>query len=203
MCSACRGRTDDCSRRAQPRHRPSARLDRPGGCRRPTSSARTSRENTTRPSIIPARPRKPARRFRRLIHCCLAPGSARPAGSAPTATPRAAASCRRCPCRAGCGPAVRSSFQAISRSATTATRTSRIADVALKEGRTGALCFVTVEHRLEANGALVLEERQDIVYREPRRPARGAAKTPPLAEQRHAPAPDEGGRRRCCSAIRR
>ena len=47
-----------------------------------------------------------------------------------------------------------------------ARRTSRIADVTLKLGRSGSLCFVTVEHRLEANGSLVLEERQDIVYRE-------------------------------------
>ena len=44
-------------------------------------------------------------------------------------------------------------------------RVSRIADVALKEGRTGPLCFVTVEHRVEANGVLAIEERQDVVYR--------------------------------------
>lgn len=44
-------------------------------------------------------------------------------------------------------------------------RTSRIEGVALKEGRTGPLCFVTVLHRMEANGATVIEERQDIVYR--------------------------------------
>ena len=45
-------------------------------------------------------------------------------------------------------------------------RISRIEDVVLKQGRSGTLCFVTVSHRLEANGALVLEERQDIVYRD-------------------------------------
>lgn len=56
-------------------------------------------------------------------------------------------------------------------------RISRIQDVALKRGRSGALCFVTVEHRLEANGALVLEERQDIVYREMAAP--GSAVKPP------------------------
>jgi 3-methylfumaryl-CoA hydratase len=44
-------------------------------------------------------------------------------------------------------------------------RVSRIADVTLKEGSTGPLCFVTVEHRLEVRGRLALEERQDIVYR--------------------------------------
>ena len=44
-------------------------------------------------------------------------------------------------------------------------RTSSVSDVALKEGRAGPLCFVTVEHRIEANSVLAIEERQDIVYR--------------------------------------
>jgi 3-methylfumaryl-CoA hydratase len=46
-----------------------------------------------------------------------------------------------------------------------ATRISRIADVTLKEGSTGSLCFVTVEHAVEVGSQRVLEERQDIVYR--------------------------------------
>ncbi|MFB9950554.1 MaoC family dehydratase N-terminal domain-containing protein [Rhizobium puerariae] len=46
------------------------------------------------------------------------------------------------------------------------TRISRIADVAVKDGRSGVLCFVTVEHRSVVDGRLVVEERQDIVYRE-------------------------------------
>lgn len=62
-----------------------------------------------------------------------------------------------------------------------ATRTSRIEDVVLKVGRTGTLCFVTVRHHVAAKGTLVLEERQDIVYRELDAPG-GAAKTPPAAE---------------------
>lgn len=45
-------------------------------------------------------------------------------------------------------------------------RVSRISDVALKEGRTGRLCFVTVEHAVSVDGELAVEERQDIVYRE-------------------------------------
>jgi 3-methylfumaryl-CoA hydratase len=45
-------------------------------------------------------------------------------------------------------------------------RLSRIADVVLKEGRTGTLCFVTVEHRHFAGNELAIEERQHIVYRE-------------------------------------
>jgi 3-methylfumaryl-CoA hydratase len=47
----------------------------------------------------------------------------------------------------------------------TVRRVSRIADVALKEGRTGRLCFVTVEHVIEADGQTVLNETQNIVYR--------------------------------------
>jgi len=60
-------------------------------------------------------------------------------------------------------------------------RVSRITDVVLKEGRSGLLCFVTVEHRIEANGVPVLEERQDIVYRDLEGPE-GASKQPQVAE---------------------
>jgi 3-methylfumaryl-CoA hydratase len=45
-------------------------------------------------------------------------------------------------------------------------RISSIDDIVLKRGRTGELCFVTVSHRIEGNDALVIEERQDIVFRE-------------------------------------
>lgn len=45
-------------------------------------------------------------------------------------------------------------------------RRSRIADIAIKEGKTGTLCFVTVDHRIEADGVLRIEDRQTIVYRE-------------------------------------
>ncbi|MGI6854653.1 FAS1-like dehydratase domain-containing protein [Mesorhizobium sp. 1B3] len=45
------------------------------------------------------------------------------------------------------------------------TRISRIADVAHKQGRTGELVFVTVEHEVRSGGLLAIRERQDIVYR--------------------------------------
>lgn len=45
-------------------------------------------------------------------------------------------------------------------------REYRISDVSLKHGRSGTLCFVAVEHRVLADGALAIEESQDIVYRE-------------------------------------
>lgn len=61
------------------------------------------------------------------------------------------------------------------------TRNSRIADVAVKHGRSGLLCFVTVEHRSEVDGRLVVEEKQDIVYREAATAA-GAVKADDPAE---------------------
>jgi 3-methylfumaryl-CoA hydratase len=45
-------------------------------------------------------------------------------------------------------------------------RISRIADVTAKEGRTGRLCFVAVDHLIEVNGAELVRERQDLVYRD-------------------------------------
>ena len=60
-----------------------------------------------------------------------------------------------------------------------ATRTSLIEDVSLKEGRSGALCFVTVRHRIEVDGRLAIEERQDLVYRSSDGSARGRAPPSP------------------------
>lgn len=47
----------------------------------------------------------------------------------------------------------------------TVRRVSRIDDVLLKEGSSGPLCLVTVEHRLDVDGGLAIEETQNIVYR--------------------------------------
>lgn len=59
------------------------------------------------------------------------------------------------------------------------TRTSRIADVTMKEGRSGVLCFVTVHHTIAVDGETRVEERQDIVYRGADSGA--PSKTPPAA----------------------
>lgn len=64
-------------------------------------------------------------------------------------------------------------------------RVSRIADVVLKEGRSGTLCFVTVEHAFDVAGTIVIEEKQNIVYREAAT-AEDASK--PVAAQDAAPA---------------
>ena len=50
------------------------------------------------------------------------------------------------------------------------TRKSTVRDVVLKSGRSGALCFVTVDHAFTGPQGLVLTERHDIVYRAPRDP---------------------------------
>ncbi|MBS0455070.1 MAG: MaoC family dehydratase N-terminal domain-containing protein [Proteobacteria bacterium] len=58
-------------------------------------------------------------------------------------------------------------------------RTSRIADVRLKEGRTGPLVFVNVDHEIRADSELAISERHDIVYRE--FPAPGETPRPAVA----------------------
>lgn len=60
----------------------------------------------------------------------------------------------------------RFTFHAPLRAGTQATRTSTIASIESKTGRSGRLVFVTVEHRIEANGTLCIEEEHDIVYRD-------------------------------------
>jgi 3-methylfumaryl-CoA hydratase len=46
-------------------------------------------------------------------------------------------------------------------------KTSTILSVTRKEGRSGELIFVTVEHRLSTRTGLAIREEQDLVYREP------------------------------------
>lgn len=56
-----------------------------------------------------------------------------------------------------------------------AEKTSTIADVNVKQGASGPLAFVTVEHRLAAGGRTCIVEQHDIVYREDPRPGQSAA----------------------------
>jgi 3-methylfumaryl-CoA hydratase len=68
------------------------------------------------------------------------------------------------------------------------TRTSRIADVTMKTGSTGALCFVSVDHLVTTPRGTALRERQDIVYRDmssASAPAKPAA-PPPAAQHRES-----------------
>ncbi len=61
----------------------------------------------------------------------------------------------------------------------TVQRHSTIKDVVLKQGRTGPLCFVTVEHEISSDGRAALSERQDIVYRKAPPSGQGATKSAP------------------------
>jgi 3-methylfumaryl-CoA hydratase len=58
------------------------------------------------------------------------------------------------------------------------TRRSHITDVTLKEGRTGTLCFVTVEHEMSSPRGLAISELQTIVYRDATAPASPQAPRP-------------------------
>jgi 3-methylfumaryl-CoA hydratase len=69
-----------------------------------------------------------------------------------------------------------------------ATRTSRIADVTMKTGSTGVLCFVSVDHLVTTPRGTALRERQDIVYRDisTAQPPAKAAAAPPTATHRES-----------------
>jgi 3-methylfumaryl-CoA hydratase len=75
-------------------------------------------------------------------------------------------------------------------------RTSTIADVTVKEGRSGQLVFVKVRHELRCNGAAeaALFEFHDIVYREAQRPddvVPPPKAAPPEAAWRRTIVPDD------------
>ena len=62
-------------------------------------------------------------------------------------------------------------------------RTSTIADVTVKQGRSGDLCFVRVHHRIDGPQGTAIDEEHDIVYR-PMPPTHAAspAASPPAAQ---------------------
>jgi 3-methylfumaryl-CoA hydratase len=62
------------------------------------------------------------------------------------------------------------------------TRSSRISDVTAKQGSTGTLCFVAVEHTISTARGTAIRERHDIVYRDI-----APAKTPAPAKSATAP----------------
>lgn len=59
-----------------------------------------------------------------------------------------------------------------------ATKTSTIKSVQFKEGRSGKLAFVCIEHRISGGSGLAITEEQDIVYRD--NPSPDAAKPTPI-----------------------
>ena len=69
------------------------------------------------------------------------------------------------------------------------TRTSTIADVRRREGRSGTLVFVTVRHEIGRDGLVLLTEEHDIVYRDLPRP------DAPAPEPERAPTDESTARR--------
>ena len=80
------------------------------------------------------------------------------------------------------------------RAGSAVTRTSRIADVSAKQGRTGPLVFVRVHHEISDAHGVAITEDQDIVYREMAQtgetpPAAPAARTDEQFSRRITPDP--------------
>lgn len=115
-----------------------------------------------------------------MIHLCLAPPAAPTAGLGPDGHPARGGFLPPVPLprRMWAGGAF--AFHDDIRVGALVTRRSTIRDVTLKEGRSGALCFVSVAHEITSDGRPILTERQDIVYRDIDAPG-GAKKTPPAA----------------------
>ena len=76
----------------------------------------------------------------------------------------------------------RFAFHAPLRIGEAATRRSVIEDVAVKQGRSGTLCFVTVRHEIEVGGAARLTEWHDLVFREDPAPGAPSPEPPPAPE---------------------
>lgn len=64
-------------------------------------------------------------------------------------------------------------------------RLSRIKSVDIKEGRTGTLCFVAIDHTLQVGDEVVVQERQDVVYRGKADESRPVAAAPAAEAGQH------------------
>ena len=122
------------------------------------------------------------------VHRCLASRCVRCRRSGRTVIRRAAASCRRCRCRGGCGPVA--SWNCSTRCGS-AMNQRTVADLGChaEDWSTGTLCFVAVEHIVPTPRGTAIRERQDIVYREMggRRPPRQGAASPAGGEASREP----------------
>jgi 3-methylfumaryl-CoA hydratase len=70
-----------------------------------------------------------------------------------------------------------------------ATRRTTVRSVQRKQGRSGPLTIAVVEHRMTQNGRVVIDEQQDLVYREAA-PAAALPELPAAADAPTAPAAD-------------
>ncbi len=110
----------------------------------------------------------------------------------PTSAPTGTRSAARCPlplapAGAACGRAAGSRAQGPLRCGEPATKRTRVLAVTEKHGRSGHLTFVTVGVQVLQGGAVVVDEEQDIVYRDAAPGPAGAGGRPAAAAR--APAP--------------
>lgn len=99
------------------------------------------------------------------VHWCLAPPAAKTSGLGPDGHPARGGFLPPVPLprRMWAGSTLR--LEDRLRVGDEVERRSRIADVMVKEGRSGLLCFVAVDHEIFTSRGLAVAERHDIVYR--------------------------------------
>jgi 3-methylfumaryl-CoA hydratase len=100
-----------------------------------------------------------------LIHLCLAPDVAKTGDLATDGHPARGGFLPPVPLPRRMWAGGSFTFHSTMRVGDMVRRRSVIRDVALKQGRSGALCFVTVEHRIDCSDNLMITEIQEIVYR--------------------------------------
>jgi 3-methylfumaryl-CoA hydratase len=100
------------------------------------------------------------------VHWCLAPPAAKMSDLGPDGHPATGGFLPPVPLprRMWAGTVLR--FSDVLRIGDVVERRSQIAEVVVKQGRSGSLCFVTIDHAFSTTRGLAISERQDIVYRE-------------------------------------
>src|SRR5579883_3241839 len=99
------------------------------------------------------------------LHWCLAPPIKPMAEIGPDGHPKRGGFLPPVPLPRRMWAGGRFTFHAPLRVGEAITRTSTIADVSVKQGRAGALCFVLVRHEISGPSGPALIEEHDIVYR--------------------------------------
>ncbi|MEV5834553.1 mesaconyl-C4 CoA hydratase [Nocardia sp. NPDC052112] len=72
-----------------------------------------------------------------------------------------------------------------------ATKRTKVLSTAEKQGRTGALTFLVVGHQILQGDRIVVDERQDIVYRDAVEPSGRSGEPEPVLDPKVPPAEDE------------
>jgi 3-methylfumaryl-CoA hydratase len=100
------------------------------------------------------------------VHWCLAPPSVAMDGLGPDGHPARGGFLPPVPLPRRMWAGGKLSFHDRLRVGDVVTRRSVIQDVSMKEGRTGTLCFVAVDHEISTDRGVAIRERHDIVYRD-------------------------------------